>query len=1640
MAIKISGTTIVNDSRVVENADKIGIGRTTPRYDLEILSDAVPTGIAVSVTSTQLTDTNKGLTIFNNGQTPTFTVSYKGRVDAEEYHGTFKGTIDTGVAIDKADKADTIDITDDTTGSGTHYIHFGSETSSYDGVEVDSTGLVYKDGKFGIGENDPASTLVVRKDNQGGRGGELSIVNYASGGSDGIGNEAALNFGLENSTYDADNGNAQIKAVTTAETNATDIVFSNWSGSSFEQRMVITSDGKIGMGGITSPRSILDLGNGSGDGVLSTTLSQYQLMLEAPQTTGDYGRNIGWSVGTNGLVAAINAVDDGTNDSTGLVFVTGNTSSVAERLRIDKDGNVGINTTDPRFNQENASSGIKVNDAKLGVQGSIVIGNLSETSTDVRELAFYRRGGVAAGSPIDDHKMGRIAWYGSSNDTALPDKAWSIEVTPDGGGWSDINNRKGFLSFVNYDSTEALRITSGGKIEVKGTRDGVLQANDDDALKLFTKSTSDDINRGTGITFYTHDGSGYEMGGTIQVAKENGTTDDAKSYMRFSTQDGSTTAERLRITSEGHLKPGSNEAYDIGTDSSNRFRTVYAQTFNGAFQGTADVAAKIDVTDETVDTNNFLVFTNGATGNQSTHTNANLTFNASTGQLTATSFSGGLPITDGANNRIITATSDSAIKGESDLTFDGTDLSVPSKIKHLGDTNTLIEFETDTINFDTDGSERLRIDSNGNIGLNCVPPLSGSEGSLYSTVDHFLVIGDSDTGIAQDGDGQFEIWANNQEIVNFSTAGIDPKKSILPSGAINIGSDTTKISHGYFTNITADSITADITGSASLLDVAADTTDTDGYVLFSNATGADQSIKTNDDIRYDASKGILNLNKTDGGIKFGPGTATNDDAHIEWRGGNNAGYLRISISDDSDDTGANEHIEIGDYSLQGGSHTSNQTFTQHVRIARNQFLVRTGSNTITTSDRLKIDVNGNIGVNADPSTDSTAGSLYSTVDHFIAIGDSDTGIAQDGDGQLELWANNEEIVNFNTTQITPTKSIIPSVTDGSLNLGSTTNKWGTIYAETIDGTISGTISNATNAVNATNAANVEVTQRDTNAAHYLTFVSSDPSGTNLSLYGDNDLQFNPDTNRLSAAQMKPGGIVDSSDGTGTANYYIKANGSGGWSWSQVTGNTGLDVSFLDLNDTPDAFTANKIVKVNGTGTELIFADDNNTQVTYELKATKDADGGSTGTAADPYLFLDASDGNDDAVQLVGSGGVSVTWNNEGKLTIDGASAGSNTTYELKCTKDSDGGDTGTNTDPYLFLDASSGTDDAVQLVGSGGVSVTRNNDGKLTIDGASAGSNTEYDLEGGGTNGTDFGSGTGKIILKPSTGSDDEVSIIAGTNVKIDGTGTTGFTISAKDTNTNTQVTYQLKATKDADGGSTGNDFDPYLFLDASDGNDDAVQIKGTGNITAVRQNDGEIDLNGSVYELTVPESTTKIKYNKTNGLGGSSSEVEIAGGGDVTVTRTNANKLTISSSSSGITNVEVKQYSDNESTRTERTCKKPIGVVVDSGTATIGIGTTSNAYGARFIQSDDPTTSDGGNYTACDGDIWYNTTEDSSSQGATSSDTIEATKFFQNPTSLTETTTFPASGTRNGGVFGPYTIANGVTLTINAGSTFIIL
>ena len=134
----------------------------------------------------------------------------------------------------------------------------------------------------------------------------------------------------------------------------------------------INTTGNVGIN-TASPRALLDLGAGSGDGSLSNTPSQYQVVLAAPTGTGDYGRNIGWVETNSNIVAGINAVDNGTSSSTGLTFSTGNTSAIAERMRINS---VGIVTKpyQPAFSAR-SSSGWTVNSTSTDMPANTVLFN-----------------------------------------------------------------------------------------------------------------------------------------------------------------------------------------------------------------------------------------------------------------------------------------------------------------------------------------------------------------------------------------------------------------------------------------------------------------------------------------------------------------------------------------------------------------------------------------------------------------------------------------------------------------------------------------------------------------------------------------------------------------------------------------------------------------------------------------------------------------------------------------------------------------------------------------------------------------------------------------------------------------------------------------------------------------------------------------------------------------------------------------------------------------------------------------------------------------------------------------------------------------------------------------------------------------
>ena len=155
-----------------------------------------------------------------------------------------------------------------------------------------------------------------------------------------------------------------------------------------------------------------------------------------------------------------------------------------------------------------------------------------------------------------------------------------------------------------------------------------------------------------------------------------------------------------------------------------------------------------------------------------------------------------------------------------------------------------------------------------------------------------------------------------------------------------------------------------------------------------------------------------------------------------------------SASDDRLTFGAGTDLSI----YHNGTHNYIDTLSNklHLRVAssENGIVINSNGSTELYNDNSKkfetlsdgAFINDNfLGVNVATRSGSPA-----TRNAFLALGDSDTGMAQNNDGQLEAWANNQEIMNFSTNDITSYKSIIP-VTNNAHTLGSNSNRWSNIY-------------------------------------------------------------------------------------------------------------------------------------------------------------------------------------------------------------------------------------------------------------------------------------------------------------------------------------------------------------------------------------------------------------------------------------------------------------------------------------------------------------------------------------------------------------------------------------------------------------------
>jgi hypothetical protein len=150
------------------------------------------------------------------------------------------------------------------------------------------------------------------------------------------------------------------------------------------------------------------------------------------------------------------------------------------------------------------------------------------------------------------------------------------------------------------------------------------------------------------------------------------------------------------------------------------------------------------------------------------------------------------------------------------------------------------------------------------------------------------------------------------------------------------------------------------------------------------------------------------------------------------------------------------------------------------------------------------------------------------------------------------------------------------------------------------------------------------------------------------------------------------------------------------------------------------------------------------------------------------------------------------------------------------------------------------------------------------------------------------------LRLTDSDGYTDNVTLVGGTNVTIVRTNQNTITFSAADIDTNTKYSVS------AENSQTGNSAD--LRLTDTDGYTDNVTFTGGSNVTIVRTDANKITISASANDTNTTygisaetNATPKSADLRLTGSDSSTDNVTLIGGTNVTITRTDANTITFS-------------------------------------------------------------------------------------------------------------------------------------------------
>jgi len=449
-----------------------------------------------------------------------------------------------------------------------------------------------------------------------------------------------------------------------------------------EERLRIDSSGRLMLGTTTE-------GNSSSDNLTVADTGACGITIRSGTTSNG---GLHFSDGTSG-----------TSEFRGYVIYEHNNDALrlgtnaVERIRITSAGNVGIGLTNPTEKLDvngnvKATSFSGDGSALTGIAATdhvstfdLVVAGISTFNDDVRILAggLDVTGVVTATSFSGD--------LSGNADTATT--ATNVTVTANNGSTSETV----YPIFVD-----------GATGSQGAETDTALSYNP--ATDTLTAGTFSGAHSGNGAALTSLNASELSSG-VVPAARMSGTY-GIESATFTVTANNSTDETVYPVFVDGATGSQGAET-DTGLSYNPSTGALTATTFSGALSGnstTATTATNVTVADESSDTTCFPLFATAATGDLGPKSGSNLTFNSSTGALTATSFSG-----SGASLTAVNAATLDSIDSTSFLRSDDSDTKTSGSLVFNDDVMLTFGNLGDDMQIRSDGTNSLIRDTTGNL-------------------------------------------------------------------------------------------------------------------------------------------------------------------------------------------------------------------------------------------------------------------------------------------------------------------------------------------------------------------------------------------------------------------------------------------------------------------------------------------------------------------------------------------------------------------------------------------------------------------------------------------------------------------------------------------------------------------------------------------------------------------------------------------------------------------------------------------------------------------------------------------------------------------------------------------------------------